>query len=75
MVGAAVAESSGSSDASALMLVGQYDKHCDPISLYVEFSTLGSTASCVERANTNFKLLNKCPRTRARRLMLCFSYS
>ena len=38
-------------DASALMLVGRYDKQGDPIGLYVEFPTLELTASCVERAH------------------------
>ena len=38
-------------DVSALMIVGRYDKQGDPIGLYVEFPTLESTASCVERAH------------------------
>ena len=38
-------------DGSALMLVGRYDKQGDPIGLCVEFPTLESTESCVERAH------------------------
>ena len=38
-------------NASALMLVGRYDKQGDLIGLYVRFPTLKSTARCVERAH------------------------